>query len=230
MAYLCDLGQGHRLYLENHGDETAIASLMSAPGQQQQSSSRFQAGVWTQPPQLFRVAQGALVKLTASKGEIYIQVQGQSLQVTQQSPSLNQAQQLQMSVVEGMPGVEPMQPMPPLSSMPSAPSISEVLPTPMKPLEPMRMGNMQMSLEPMQMQMGNMKMQMGAPLQPPPTPAPPNRADSDPVETNASLNPVTPNAAQPPQANAQSRFCSQCGQPVKPSDRYCGSCGNALGV
>ena len=227
MAYLCDLGQGQRLYLDNHGNDTVIASLMSAPGQQQQSSSRFQTGAWTQPPQLFRSAQGAFVKLTTSQGEIYIQVQGQSLQLTQQNPSMQQAQQLQISVVEAMPGVEPMQPMPPLSSMPSTTPLNAVPPTPMKPLEPMRIGNMQMSLEPMQMQMGNMKMQMGTPVQPPSNQASPTKAVSNSVETSGT-NPAKPDSAQSPPANVQTRFCTQCGQPVKLSDRYCGSCGNAL--
>jgi zinc-ribbon domain len=28
---------------------------------------------------------------------------------------------------------------------------------------------------------------------------------------------------------SQSRFCSQCGTPVKPTDKFCASCGNKLG-
>lgn len=69
---------------------------------------------------------------------------------------------------------------------------------PMKPMQPMTMGNMQMNLKPMEMRMGDMEMRMGAPV----------------------ANPTTPTPTR--------QFCSQCGVSVKPSDRFCASCGHPL--
>ena len=70
---------------------------------------------------------------------------------------------------------------------------------PMQPMQPMKMGNMQMNMNPMQMRMGNMAMQIGT--------------SSNDAENNAAVQP---------------QFCSQCGTPVKSSDRFCANCGHQL--
>jgi hypothetical protein len=72
---------------------------------------------------------------------------------------------------------------------------------PMEPMKPMRMGNMEMSLNPMEMRMGNRSMKMGATFE-------------------GSATSFIPNSTR--------QFCSQCGVSVKPSDRFCASCGHRL--
>lgn len=74
---------------------------------------------------------------------------------------------------------------------------------PMQPMEPMKfmqMGNMSMQMNPMRMQMGDMKLNMG------------EQPESSP---------------QTSQVQAR-RFCTQCGQPVAASDRFCAHCGHQL--
>lgn len=193
MAYVCNLGTNQQLYLDHQGEQTTVVSAMHAPGQQQQSSSSFHTGPWDGPPQIFRTAQGIFIKLTTQQGEIFIQVQGQTLQITQSTPAIQQAESIQVSQVSAMPGMGMASPMPPIDPM-----------EPMKPMEPMNMGSMQMGLNPMQMQMGNMRMQMGN-----------TTTNNAPAEGSGK-------------GSGNRRFCSQCGQPVHPEDRFCGSCGKAL--
>ena len=199
MAYVCELGPGQRLYLDNQGEFTAIARMMTAPGQQQQSSRSFETGAWTQAPLLFQTAQGIFIKLTTDRGEPLIQVQGQTLQVAQQDPELQSSQQIQMSVIDAMPGMAPMpslDPMQPMASMPS----------PMQPMQPMTMGNMKMSLEPMQMQMGEMKMQMGSTS---------STNANDPATTQRRFCTQCGQAVDP-----SDRFCASCGHALA-SDFSC---------
>jgi hypothetical protein len=142
MAYVCELGNGQQIYLDNIGEQTSIVCASIQPGQQQQSGSSFTTGTWTEPPQLFRTPKGLFIKLSTARGEIFIQVQGQQLQLNSVMPGMQQAQQLQVAATPTMPGMTPTM-------------------QPMQPMQPMTMGNMQMSLNPMQMQMGDMQMQMG---------------------------------------------------------------------
>lgn len=47
----------------------------------------------------------------------------------------------------------------------------------------------------------------------------------------AAARPVNGAQEQPATAvapNGQSKFCSQCGQPVKPGDKFCAACGHQL--
>lgn len=188
MAYTCELGSGQRIYLENVGEQTAITLAAGSAGQQQQSGSQFTTGPWTAPPELFRTQQGVVIKLTTAQGTHHLQLQGNQLGMMSQSPSLGNAQQMQMSSDVSMPGnsMPPMQPMQPMQPM-----------EPMQPMPPMKMGNMEMNANPMQMRMGNMEMQMG-------------------------------NAASSASSTGKAKFCSQCGTPVQPSDRFCANCGHQL--
>ncbi len=193
MTYVCDLGTGQQIYLDNLGDQTTILSVMSGPGQQQQSSSSFSTGTWTHPPQLFRTAGGLFIKLMTAQGETVVQIQGQNLQTIQQVPDSQHAQQLQVSQVNEMPGMT-MQPMKPMQSM-----------TPMQPLnkQPMKMGDMQMSLNPMQMQMGNMQMKMGED-----TPV----SKATPSKERAAQRQFCTQCGQA--ADLSDRFCGSCGHPL----------------
>lgn len=143
MAYACDLGNSHTVYVDNQDTQTVITIAGGQPGQQQQSSSSLQTGRWILPPQLYRTANGAILKITTAQGESHIQIQGTSMSTLNSPPGLGSSQQMQMHSVTS-PGT---------ASFPSM--------QPMKPMEPMKMGNMQMNLNPMEMKMGNMQMRMG---------------------------------------------------------------------
>ena len=143
MVYVCDLGSGHNVYLDNQGMQTVITSVSSGPGQQQQASSSLQTGAWTAPPQLFRTPTGVVVKIFTAQGDRFIQIQGSTMHAIDGAIMVGSAQQMQMQQVASAPP----------SSIPSMP--------PMQPMQPMKMGDMQMNLNPMEMRMGNMEMRMG---------------------------------------------------------------------
>ncbi len=144
MAYVCELGTGQRVYLNNQGAQTIVIIASGGPGQQQQSSSSFTTGSWTSLPEIFRTPNGAVLKIKTAQGEYFIQIQGSSMSVMGSSPSLGGSQQMQVQQVSSMP----------VSSMPPM--------QPMEPMRPMKMGDMQMNMNPMEMRMGNMEMRMGS--------------------------------------------------------------------
>jgi hypothetical protein len=148
MAYTCEVGSGQQIYLDNQGSQTVVISMTGGPGQQQQSSSSFQTGPWTGPPDFFRTPQGAVIQIHTSQGDHHIQVQGTSMSVSSHSTGLAGAQQMQGQQVSSMPGPF-VQPMPPVQ--------------PMQPMQPMQMGGMHLNMNPMEMRMGNMEMRMGSP-------------------------------------------------------------------
>ncbi|GET36542.1 zinc ribbon domain-containing protein [Microseira wollei] len=138
MPYVCELGRGQRVYLDNQGTQTIVTTASSSPGQQQQSSSSFTTGSWTAPPEIFQIPNGVTVKVETEAGSRFIQIQGNSISTTAFAPSFTSSQQLQIQQVDStsassMPPMQPMQPM--------------------KPIEPMK---------PMEMRMGNMEMRMGS--------------------------------------------------------------------
>lgn len=140
MAYRFDLEDGQSVYLDHQAGQTVLTILMVRPGQQQQSSSSFQTGDWTAPPQGFRTSTGVMLQLHTTRGEVWLQVQGNSIQVAQ-PPSSSSTHPLPMQEVESTPGMAPL--------------------PPLKPMQPMQMGNMSMSMNPMEMRMGEMEMRMG---------------------------------------------------------------------
>lgn len=150
MAYACELSAGRSLYLDNTNGQTTISIASTAPGQQQQATSRFQTGVWTATPEVYLTRDGAVIKLLAEQGAHYIRVHGSSIGVSE-AFSLEALEQIQMQQVSGSTTAS-------TASMP-----------PMAPMPPMSMGDMQMSMNPMQMRMGNMELQMGTPAVSPPT-------------------------------------------------------------
>jgi hypothetical protein len=152
MAYVCELGAGQQVYLDNLGTQTVVTSTCSSSGQQQQSSSSFLTGAWISPPLLFSTPQGTIIKLVTDRGEYHIQVQGHSMGLMGSPVSLGQAQQMQVRQTTAMP--EPV--MRPMEAM-----------QPMQPMQPMQMGNMSMNANPMEMRMGDMEMRMPGIAAPP---------------------------------------------------------------
>lgn len=198
MGYLCELGAGQSVYLENLQHQTLVTIVSSSPGQQQQSSSGIQTGDWTAPPEVFRSTIGFVVKLCTAQGDRFVHIQGSRLSTLNEVPSLAEAQPLQVRQVAHPPtdSRSSMQPLPPLQ--------------PMAPMQPMAMGNMQMDRDAMSMQMGNMHMSLN----------PIERSKPHPSQTHAS------DVAEA--ADGQRNFCSQCGVAIKSSDRFCASCGHRL--
>lgn len=169
MGYITNLDTGQTVYLENQGILTLVTVMMTSTGQQQQSSNTIETGKWTSPPEIFRHTSGIMIKIQGEKGQSYLTIQGNSMNIVNQFQGIDNLQQLSFRQVDQSP-VKPLEPM--------------------KPLPPMKMGNMEMKMSPMEMKMGDMKMGFN-------TPSGPN-------------------------------FCSQCGQPVQPNDKFCSNCGHKL--
>ncbi|ACK64251.1 conserved hypothetical protein [Rippkaea orientalis PCC 8801] len=152
MVYACELGNSQTVYLNNQGNQTTITVASVGVGQQQQSSTSFLTGQWLSPPQLYRTGNGVILKITTATGESYIQLQGNNISLMGRTPGLGNAQQMQIHQVTNIPNTMPsMQPM-----------------EPMQPMQAIKMGDMQMNMNPMEMRMGNMQMKMGEHPQPSP--------------------------------------------------------------
>jgi NADH pyrophosphatase NudC (nudix superfamily) len=147
MAYVCELGSGRKIYLDNQGTQTVITVASSGVGQQQQASISYQTGTWTTLPQLFQVPDGVAIQLTTDQGEHWLHLQGSSVSIMSGGFSPGASSQMQMQQVASMPTsvLQPMEPM-----------------QPMQPMQPTQLGDMQMNLKPMEMRMGNMEMRMGS--------------------------------------------------------------------
>lgn len=129
MAYVCELCPGHNVYLDNQGSLTLITSMMSSPRQQQQSSNSFETGCWIAQPEIYQTSQGAIIKLTTTNNEQFIQLQGSSMSSMSSIPSLHRSQQMQINQSETAPFT---------SSVP----MQKTLPL-MQHMQPMKMGNME---------------------------------------------------------------------------------------
>lgn len=143
MPYLCELGAGQRIYLDNQGIQTIITTLSSSPGQQQQATNSINTGNWASIPEIYQIANGIAIKIKTAQGETWIQVQGSNITQSSINPNLGHTQQMQVQQIAQIPGLA-MQPMQPMS-----------------PMQPMTMGNMSMNMQPMEMKMGNMSLKMG---------------------------------------------------------------------
>jgi zinc-ribbon domain len=144
MPYVCELGNGQTLYLENNGTQTLVTLASGGVGQQQQASSGYQTGTWTTQPQVYRTSQGVIVKITA-QGEYNLLIQGSSMSLSKDSLPVDNSQPLPLKPTQMMP----------TSSMPPM--------KPMKPMQPLKMGDMEMNLNTMEMRMGDMELKMGSP-------------------------------------------------------------------
>lgn len=203
-TYVADLKSGQKIYIENQGEQTFITLSHDTPGQQQRQRSGFTAGQWVAPPVLFRTAAGLVVQIETAQGRSFVQIQGNSMQLLSQVPSLMEAEVIAMQratpeqspeASPSMPDMQPMQPMQPIEPM-----------RPMEPMQPMKMGDMEMHMNPMHMRMGNMEMHMGEPA-------------SSQTSAQASTS----------QASTR-QFCTQCGKRVAPEDKFCAHCGHSLRI
>lgn len=168
MAYTSDLGAGQHLTVKNQGTQTLITLSNSAPGQQQSQRSSFETGTWIMTPILFRTAIGSILQVETNQGKTFVLIQGYQVQILTTPPIMTGADIL------------------PLHYEPTDTSIVEA-----PSMQPMRMGNMEMQMNPMQMRMGDMELRMDSP-------------------SKASGSKRF--CAQCGQAvDAGDRFCSQCG-------------------
>ncbi|PAX54322.1 hypothetical protein [Brunnivagina elsteri] len=110
MAYTGELDTGLKIYLDNQGAETVIATFSCGPGQMEKSHRDFQIGSWTLPPEIFHTPEGIMLKIKTAEDEHYIHIQGRSMSILSEVPSLSNSQQIQVSEVSCMPTLEPMQP------------------------------------------------------------------------------------------------------------------------
>jgi hypothetical protein len=193
MAYVCELGAGQRVYLDNQGTQTVVTLASSSPGQQQQATTSVQTGSWIGPPQAFQAASGVVIKLQLSEADRFIQIQGSSISLVN-AGTIETAQPLAMQQAEMpmMPSMEPMQPM--------------------QPMQPMTMGNMSMRLNPMKMRMGDMEMRMRSESSASSNQAAnqaPNQATNQ-ASTDAATNKRFCNQCGSAVKPAD-RFCSSCG-------------------
>jgi hypothetical protein len=178
MSYAGDLDHGQQLYLENAGEQTVLSLSSRAAGQQQTQSSSFQTGSWSAPPTLFRVSGGFILRIESGQRQTFVGIQANQWQLLSNAPSLQAAETVPLRQVNQ--GEQ--------SALP-----------PMQPMQPMKMGDMEMQMNPMQMRMGNMELRMDEARSP-----------------------------QSESAPAQKQFCSQCGQKIQVGDRFCAYCGHQL--
>lgn len=146
MAYICELNPGHHVYLDNQDAQTVVTTTIQQAGQQQQATSRITTGAWVSPPTAYHTTSGATFKIFTAQGETCIYVQGTSVSTIGSGPT-TAAQQLAVRETTAAPSMQPMEAM-----------------QPMEPMKPMTMGSMTMN--PMEMRMGNMEMKMEPIAQP----------------------------------------------------------------
>ena len=176
MPYQCDLGSGQTIYLDNPGSITLVTLASGGPGQQQQSTTQVQTGTWVEMPQVVQGGAGLLIRCITDQGTFVWQIQGT------QMGAVAAAQWPQ----------DPVHPLPlhAVSSTPMSPM------APMAPMAPLKMGDMEMSANPMTMRMGNMQLSM-------------DKATSAPP---ASAKFCTQCGAAIAQGD---RFCGSCGHPLQ---------------
>ncbi|MEM6255948.1 MAG: zinc ribbon domain-containing protein [Cyanobacteria bacterium P01_D01_bin.156] len=135
MAYVCEISPNHHIYLDNQGNQTIVTTVLSMPGQQQQTSTGMTTGTWTALPKIYQTTTGIILKLFSEEGETCVHVQNNSISLMVNVPSVAEAQQLSVQQATTVQSSNVMPPMPP-------------------------MGNMQMTMQPMEMRMGNMELKM----------------------------------------------------------------------
>lgn len=187
MPYFYELAAGQRLSLDNQGTQTVLTLTSSSPGQQQQSSSSFQTGSLTAPPEVFQTAQGVVIKLPTAAGDRLIQIQGSHISLLDHSHDVSSAQPIHSKQTTAQSSTPPMQPMQPMS---------------------LDMGNMQMNMNPMQMRMGDMELKMGSPAA---------SASEPPLSETSSKNAQAKRFCSQcgTAVEGGDRFCSSCGHQLR---------------
>ncbi len=199
-TYKYELNPGQFLYLSNQGDNTTVTLSSGSAGQQQQSSNCFSTGTWAGAPQLYRIGQGVVVTIQTAGQTYYVQCQQGQIQMSN-SPSA--------AITTEIARTQPTAMEPTTSQMPGLSSMPAMTPmTPMPSMPPMKMNN-----NPMSMQLGNMSMSMGSKGEA-------STAQQTPAQSASATTRET--------AQTKKQFCTQCGAPTEPTDKFCGACGNAL--
>ena len=143
MAYSTVLEGSQQLAIANPNGQTQINLTTSSPQQQQNQSSSFNTGSWREPPKLYRLDAGFILKIDTNQKQHYILIQHHSLSTIEAPADLDSYPQLALDRMSDY-NSEQISPMKPMK--------------PMKPMQPLKMGNMSMDLNSMSMQMGNMQM------------------------------------------------------------------------
>ncbi|HEX8465955.1 MAG TPA: zinc ribbon domain-containing protein [Abditibacterium sp.] len=185
MAYQTKLPSGENLIIENQGDQTRLTFASGTSSQRQSQRSGFSSGAWTQPPTLFQLRGGLILRIEAEKSH-YLHLEGHGMRHLETAPDLRNAELL------------------PLQRAESTETDSHPIP-PMKPLEPMKP---MAPMKPMEMRLGSMHMSMGnaSETAPPIPPAPPSKNDS----TRAAF---CTQCGQ--RAEEADRFCARCGHELR---------------
>jgi hypothetical protein len=127
MTYVYDLGNGHRLIVQNDGDDTLVAMSGRDEQQQQSQSTGFNTGRWSKTPELFRAGANLVLRLESEGGTKFISVHENQVQLMRSEPELENAERLKLKESDESVAVKPMKPMEPMKPM-----------KPMKPMEPMK--------------------------------------------------------------------------------------------
>ena len=127
MAYSCYIGNGQRLLVQNHGEETQVALSSGDSGQQQNQSTGFTTGEWSNPPELFRTSENLVLRVEGKNGVRFIGVHGDQIELMRSEPKLENAEKLTLKESnENIALMKPMKPMEPIKPMEA-----------MKPMKPM---------------------------------------------------------------------------------------------
>jgi hypothetical protein len=127
MNYICDLGNGRQLRLENDGNQTHLGLGSSDSGQQQSQSVGFQTGEWSSEPAVFKQGNDLIIQLHLDQGERYFRARRGAVEAIDDAPDLAKAERLSLKESSADSGLKPMKPMEPMKPM-----------KPMEPMKPMR--------------------------------------------------------------------------------------------
>jgi hypothetical protein len=116
MAYSCDIGNGQRILVQNHGEETQVALSSGDSGQQQNQSTGFTTGEWSKPPELFRTSANLVLRVEGKNGVRFIGVHGNQVELMRSEPDLKNAEKLALKESdEKIARMKPMEPMKPMN-------------------------------------------------------------------------------------------------------------------
>ena len=124
MAFSCDIGNGHRLLVQNDSDNTHVALSSGDSGQKQNQSTGFTTGEWSKAPELFRTRENLVLRLEGKNGVQFIGIHGDQIESMRSEPKLENAEKLTLK--ESNENIARMKPMKPMESM-----------KPMEPMKPM---------------------------------------------------------------------------------------------
>lgn len=137
MPYQAELGQGQRVTIDNQGAQTVITIASYGAGQQQSQQMSVSLGEWSTLPTLFKTPTGLILQIESAQQRTWVRLHANSVSLLGDCPPMVGAQAVKLKQVDESVG------MPEMRSM--------------------RMGNMEMQMEPMQMRMGNLQMSMNTP-------------------------------------------------------------------